>query len=59
MQTRSPKDDELKVVFKFTGCLVGCWRVKVALAFLKAIVSYSSQSIPKCGMLNGEANFDF
>lgn len=44
MQTKSPKADELKVVFKFTRCLTGCWRVKVILAFIKTIVPQNSQS---------------
>ena len=59
MQTKSPKDEELKVIFNFTECLIGCWRVKIVLAFIKAIVSHNSQSKIQCRMLNGEANFDF
>lgn len=59
MQTKSPKDDELKVIFEFTECLTGCWRVKIALAFIKAIIPHNSQRKIPCRMLNGEANFDF
>jgi len=59
VQTKSAKGDELKVLYKFTGGLTGCWRVKVLLAFIKAILPHNSQSKMQCRMLNGEANFDF
>lgn len=58
MQTKSPKCDALKVLY-ITGYLISCWRVKVVLAFIKAIISHNSQSKIQCRMLNGEANSDF
>lgn len=42
MQTKSPKHDVFKVLFKAIEWLIGCWKVKVVLAFVESIIPHNS-----------------
>lgn len=60
MQTKSPKHDVFEVLFKAIEWLIGCWKVKVVLAFVESIIPHNSwKKKIQCRMLNGKANLYF
>lgn len=44
MQAKSPKDDELRFLFKFARCLISCWRVKTVLTFIEAVLLHTAKA---------------